>query len=1588
MKKFTFITLFLTAILSLGLFGNLVFAQTADFTTTAYTQASSDGTTYTWSVPDGVNTISIIAIGGGGGGGAVCPGFTGSGVRGCAGGGGGAYVRVNSYTVTPGEVLTVHVGSRGSGHQSCSNTNRGWGGDSWVKRANGTIIALAKGASDVADGAVNEPGTGGQASQCIGDDKFSGGNGGKGTTGAWCGAGGGGAAGGGDGENGGTVTYTALIIPVTHPGNGATATLPYAGNGGNGTFSSELQTNDGDDGGNYGGGGGGGATDIGWIDADGGDGGPGYVLITYSYSVPCDATPGSIAASVWECAPGDTSVVITSTDAATSTATGGTYNWQFSSNGTTWGDLTGDAPQYTADATGYYRRGYTVGTCETVYTDAVYVIHPSALNPGTLADGSGNTSMQICQGKNVSVSLTASYSGTVTWQTATSLEGPWTTVSSASPLTISGITQTTYVRYLANFTTTCALPSNNVYTITVNALPEVTSISVPTDPCPGEATYTVSANTSSSATITGYTWGGDATGNSATGTVTATLPNCGHTYDVTLKVTDNNGCESETTTASFATTTPSMTFAAISVAANTNTTDCKYYIPSETDLTAAVNDALTSTCGNTVTLSNFTPAAGSEIGATGTVTATATDMCGNTETVNITVTVPTVTFSVDPATETFVLPYGAATMNVTLESTPTYEPNDPSYTYENDLTNPLGEGSHNITWTLKNACGETIGTFVEVVTVNLPECENAVTLDGYDYPVVRVGYDCWFKENVKATTGIDGAVAYDNDEAANKDIFGMLYTWQAAAGADPEAGGDDGGVDIGPAAMMPIFLDVTPEYTQGLCPDGWGIPTVEEFQRLFTNAGDDVAHLKDLDPSTWLPGKAGTTPSTGFDARGAGYLLSATGRFEDLLTRTRFWTDQAGSTANKAICCEFNYYCDGPMFKEISTQDKISVRCIRKNTEDTPPVDLCPSLGTTTIEFIDGNTSGYHYDITKLRMRISTPIINYDDDKVSICTYYAYYQNPGATYPVPHAIASTGSNNPSYANAYFTEDGVFVADIYYDENNLLGKWNEIGEIIISLKASHDCALDGAEWGDDVMFKPETNCPIYHPSSVMEKYLDGIAATVSIDNFTSGSVDMNSISWTVSANGITKTYTPANNNTQIEVGIEASTSSSNSGDQWIALSWDQLIADFGTPYKLTFVPSMGTTCEGSPVTVTGFPTTFPIATSPEECPSVVEDPDYIVDDEFFITLYEGYYTAAIPFDFEGIGEAEVEGSYYLEPYSGSIPTKYDLSDAMYTVTFDNYDNHYWIEIYIPVNAQGLPSAGLSADQILHVSVHINHPECSGVLVTGTYQEPAAPVVCPSIGDLGMFNPLCQEGFPTLINLTYGIDNYNVNMVDVDNSGILIKDMNQNTIATLTVGTNNNNSHSIIISENNLIATFYNHHSSSNNEFGSSFYVVPFLRTNCSDGMIGDTYYNLLGDPVLVTCEYDCPILGGTQVGVNNTVFSAFTTVQGLANVSDATEYGYQIEATLSYMGNNYTQTLTVNQNNTAGVEVVLDPIFGLGASVDLSNLVPAEYQSYLPLLLSNGGTVNVTVTPFIKVSDTTCGNNGEITGESKSYQYPN
>ena len=389
--------------------------------------------------------------------------------------------------------------------------------------------------------------------------------------------------------------------------------------------------------------------------------------------------PGVIAAdnTTWVCNPGDTVVTITSTTDAT--PNDGTYSWQFSTDNSSWttiGDA--DGKEYTVEnTTGYYRRGYTYGSNSTVYSNAVHVTRPSDIDPGMVKDAANNTTTSVCSGGDVSVNLTAGNTTyTVTWQTSTD-RSHWDDVTSVTPLSVTGLTTTTYVRYVVNYTASCGVPSNNYYTLNVWENPVVNSIAEPDDKCPGKTSYTVTADVTegSSSNLT-YHWT-DATGSTNEGTVAATLPNCNTPYSYSLYVTDGNNCTSNTETGSFTTENPAWSLGTIANVIATSGGSCDFSVPSNAILTAAVNAALSSSCGNEVTLSNINPAPGTPLASSQSVTATATDMCGVTHEVSIPVekpAAPTVEIVPTTVTDVFNCPGETSTLTaVTAAEDPTYQ---------------------------------------------------------------------------------------------------------------------------------------------------------------------------------------------------------------------------------------------------------------------------------------------------------------------------------------------------------------------------------------------------------------------------------------------------------------------------------------------------------------------------------------------------------------------------------------------------------------------------------------------------------------------------------------------------------------------------------------------------------------------------------------------------------------------------------------------------------------------------------------------------------------------------------------------------
>ena len=191
-------------------------------------------------------------------------------------------------------------------------------------------------------------------------------------------------------------------------------------------------------------------------------------------------------------------------------------------------------------------------------------------------------------------------------------------------------------------------------------------------------------------------------------------------------------------------------------------------------------------------------------------------------------------------------------------------------------------------------------------------CPDAVSdFEGNIYSVIPLAGLCW-TSNIKSKiysddeTPVPFAAPYYSDEypdiVANDSIFGLLYTWYSAVHTEPDQ-----------------ILSSPP--IQGVCPNGWRLPSHAELKNL------DLFPAKDLmSEKYWLdPG----TNATGFDARPAGMYNSTSSKFMDLYGFTGYWAYDA-PLDQFAQNFSLTYYCNAILNFNNSKYDGLSVRCVKE----------------------------------------------------------------------------------------------------------------------------------------------------------------------------------------------------------------------------------------------------------------------------------------------------------------------------------------------------------------------------------------------------------------------------------------------------------------------------------------------------------------------------------------------------------------------------------------------------------------------------------------------------------------------------------
>lgn len=184
--------------------------------------------------------------------------------------------------------------------------------------------------------------------------------------------------------------------------------------------------------------------------------------------------------------------------------------------------------------------------------------------------------------------------------------------------------------------------------------------------------------------------------------------------------------------------------------------------------------------------------------------------------------------------------------------------------------------------------------------MNIP-CPGTPTVtddEGNVYNTVLIGSQCWMAENLNIGTTIysttGGKLQTDNsiiekycynNILSNCLIYGGLYEW-------------DEMMQYNPSDNQLIGT------TQGICPEGWHLPTDEEWKSLerylgmshfeASNTGyrgtTEGGKLKESGHTHWSPPNEGATNESGFTSLPGGYRDYVDGSFGQMNTSARFWT--------------------------------------------------------------------------------------------------------------------------------------------------------------------------------------------------------------------------------------------------------------------------------------------------------------------------------------------------------------------------------------------------------------------------------------------------------------------------------------------------------------------------------------------------------------------------------------------------------------------------------------------------------------------------------------------------------------------------
>jgi len=264
--------------------------------------------------------------------------------------------------------------------------------------------------------------------------------------------------------------------------------------------------------------------------------------------------------------------------------------------------------------------------------------------------------------------------------------------------------------------------------------------------------------------------------------------------------------------------------------------------------------------------------------------------------------------------------------------------------------------------------------FLIVLSSSLYAQDFAVDVDGNQYVTTTIGSQTWMAQNLRVTK-------YNNGDPIPNVQNATSWSAQNETGAWAHYNNDSSyDYDLGK-----LYNFYATEDARGLCPEGWRMPTREDWEELRDYLGGEAVAASGLkatgQTSYWVEPMVGENTYL-FNGKGSGHR-DQFGTFNTIGLRGVWWSSTKGTTGSIATAM----YNDTNELRIIGILrvDGIAVRCIKNETTDTEDPNFnngeVPQDGLELYFEFDGNLDDDSPNGITLQQSVSDPASMYTDDK-------------------------------------------------------------------------------------------------------------------------------------------------------------------------------------------------------------------------------------------------------------------------------------------------------------------------------------------------------------------------------------------------------------------------------------------------------------------------------------------------------------------------------------------------------------------------------------------------------------------------------